>query len=260
MAREKRIAHKSPNSLSDANRDITSAQAKLIRNQNTLGHRQALVNSSVPEETPISVGFAAQIVDEAQKPKRQADLEKARSILDRRQKGQPVSWVELEWTKTLCAREAKVEGAEMKDVTATDMKKQQWQQDQEREMKEISAANKHPTWTTRMLLRARLGEGDKLDSGPDNDLSNTSRVSSSATLEPARVSQKKSPAHEPEDDNGGSEKKGEDNAVSQAQPQDPLPSPLGDANNNMTAERNANEDSDVDIWDDDVWALMIKAN
>lgn len=226
--------------------------------------------------TDITRPQAAHIVEEAQKPKRQADLEKARGILDRRQKGQPVSWVELEWTKTLCAREAKVEGAEMKDVTATDMKKQQWQQDQEREMKEISAANKHPTWTTRMLLRARLGEGDKLDSGSDNDLSNTSRVSSSATLEPARVSQEKSPAHEPEDDNGGSEKKGEDNAVSQAQvslviceeythtnneqPQDRLPSPLGDDNNNMTAELNANEDSDVDIWDDDVWALMIKAD
>ncbi|CAN9274923.1 unnamed protein product [Alternaria alternata] len=97
MAREKRIAHKSPNSLGDAY-----------------------------QETPISVGFAAHIVDEAQKPKRQADLEKARSILDRRQKGQPVSWVELEWTKTLCVREAKLEGAEMKDVTATNMKKQQW--------------------------------------------------------------------------------------------------------------------------------------
>ncbi|CAN9198908.1 unnamed protein product [Alternaria alternata] len=134
MAREKRIAHKSPNSLGDAYRDITSAQAELVRNQNTLGHRQALVNSSVPEETPISVGFAAHIVDEAQKPKRQADLEKARSILDRRQKGQPVSWVELQWTKTLCVREAKLEGAEMKDVTATNMKKQQWQQDQERKI------------------------------------------------------------------------------------------------------------------------------
>lgn len=164
----------------------------------------------------------------------------------------------------------------MKDVTATDMKKQQWQQDQKREMKEISAANKHPTWTTRMLPRARLGEGDKSDSGSDNNLSNTSRVSSSATLEPARVSQKKGAVREPEDDNGGSEKEDENTTVSQAQvslviceeythtnneqPQDPLPSPLGDANNNMTAERNANEDSDVDIWDDDFWALMIKAD
>jgi hypothetical protein len=224
--------------------------------------------------TDITRPQAAQIVDEAQKPKRQADLEKARSILDRRQKGQPVSWVELEWTKTLCAREAKVEGAEMKDVTATDMKKQQWQQDQERKIQEISAANKHPPWTTRMLPRARLGEGDKSDSGSDNNLSNTSRVSSSATLEPTRISQKGS-AREPEDDNGGSEKEDENTTVSQAQvslviceeythtnneqPQDPLPSPLGDANNNMTAEQNANEDSDVDIWDDDVWALTIKA-
>lgn len=59
MAREKRIAHKSPNSLSDTNRDITSAQAKLVRNQNTHEHRQALVNSSVPEETPVSVGFVS---------------------------------------------------------------------------------------------------------------------------------------------------------------------------------------------------------
>ncbi|RYN51212.1 hypothetical protein AA0114_g5556 [Alternaria tenuissima] len=260
MAREKRIAHKSQNSLSDANRDITSAQAKLIRNQNTHEHRQALVNSSVPEETLVSVGFAAQIVDEAQKSKCQADLEKARSILDRRQKGQPVSWVELEWTKTLCAREAKLEGAEIKDLTATDMEKQQWQQDQERKIQEISAANKHPTWTTRMLLRARLGEGDKSDSVSDSDLSNASGVSGGATPEPARVSQKKSSAREPEDDNGGSEKKDEDNAVSQAQPQDPLPPPMSDANNNMTAKRNADEDSDVDIWDDNVWALMIKAD
>jgi hypothetical protein len=226
--------------------------------------------------TDITRPQAAHIVDEAQKPKRQADLEKARGILDRRQKGQAVSWVELEWTKTLCAREAKVEGAEMKDVTATDMKKQQWQQDQEREIQEISAANKHPPWTTRMLPRARLGEGDKSDSGSDSDLSNASGVSGGATPEPARVSQKKSPAHEPEDDNGGSEKKDENAVVSQTQvslvicaedthtnneqPQDPLPSPLGDSNNNMTAERNADEDSDVDIWDDDVWALMIKAD
>jgi hypothetical protein len=226
--------------------------------------------------TDITRPQAAHIVDEAQKPKRQADLEKARGILDRRQKGQAVSWVELEWTKTLCAREAKVEGAEMKDVTATDMKKQQWQQDQERKIQEISAANKHPTWTTRMLLRARLGEGDKSDSVSDSDLSNASGVSGGATPEPARVSQKKSPAHEPEDDNGGSEKKDENAVVSQTQvslvicaedthtnneqPQDPLPSPLGDSNNNMTAERNADEDSDVDIWDDDVWALMIKAD
>jgi hypothetical protein len=35
---------------------------------------------------------------------------------------------------------------------------------------------------------------------------------------------------------------------------------MSDANNNMTAKRNADEDSDVDIWDDDVWALMIKAD
>jgi hypothetical protein len=213
--------------------------------------------------TDITRPQAAQIVDEAQKSKCQADLEKARSILDRRQKGQPVSWVELEWTKTLCAREAKLEGAEMTDVTATDMKKQQWQQDQERKIQEISAANKHPTWTTRMLLRARLGEGDKSDPGSDSDLSNASGVSGGATPEPARVSQKKSSARE-------------DNAVSQAQvslviyvedthtnnkqPQDPLPPPMSDANNNMTAKRNADEDSDVDIWDDDVWALMIKAD
>jgi hypothetical protein len=167
--------------------------------------------------TDITRPQAAQIVDEAQKPKRQADLEKARGILDRRQKGRPVSWVELEWTKTLCAREAKLEGAEMKDVTATDMKKQQWQQDQERKIQEIRAANNHPPWTTRMLPRARLGEGDKPDSGSDNNLSNTSRVSSSATLEPARVSQKKGSAREPEDDNGRSEKEDENTTVSQAQ-------------------------------------------
>jgi chromatin remodeling complex protein RSC6 len=105
----------------------------------------------------------------------------------------------------------------MKDITATDMKKQQWQQDQERKIQDISAANKNPTWTTRMFPRARLDEGDKSDIGSDNDLSNTSRVSSSATLEPARVSQKKGSAREPEDDNGGSEKKDEDNAVSQTQ-------------------------------------------
>ena len=65
MAREKRIAHKSPNSLSDTNRDITSAQAKLVRNQNTHEHRQALVNSSVPEETPVSVGFVSRRVLES---------------------------------------------------------------------------------------------------------------------------------------------------------------------------------------------------
>ena len=65
MAREKRIAHKSQNSLSDANRDITSAQAKLIRNQNTYEHRQALVNSSVPEETLVSVGFVSRRVLES---------------------------------------------------------------------------------------------------------------------------------------------------------------------------------------------------
>jgi hypothetical protein len=226
--------------------------------------------------TDITRPQAAQIVDEAQKPKRQADLEKARSILDRRQKGQSVSWVEIEWTKTLCAREAKLEGAEMKDVTATDMKKQQWQQDQERKTQEISAANKRSNWTTRMLLRARLGEGDKSDSGSDSNLSNASGVSGGAAPEPARVSQKKSSAREPEDDNGGSEKKDEDNAVSQTQvslvicvedthtnnkqPQDPLSSPLSDVNNNMTAERNAHGGFDVDIWDDDVWALMIKAD
>jgi hypothetical protein len=167
--------------------------------------------------TDITRPQAAQIVDEAQKPKRQADLEKARSILERRQNGQPVSWVELEWMKTLCAREAKLEGVEMKDVTATDMKKQQWQQDQERKIQEIRAANNHPPWTTRMLPRARLGEGDKPDSGSDNNLSNTSRVSSSATLEPARVSQKKGSAREPEDDNGRSEKEDENTTVSQAQ-------------------------------------------
>ncbi|CAN9303397.1 unnamed protein product [Alternaria sp. RS040] len=260
MAREKRIAHKSPNSLSDANRDITSAQAKLIRNQNTHEHRQALVNSSVPEETPVSVGFAAQIVDEAQKPKRQADLEKARGILDRRQKGQSVSWVELEWMKTLCAREAKLEGAEMKDVTAIDMEKQQWPLDQERKIQGISAANKDPISTTRMLLRARLSEGDKMGSGSDSGLSNASGVSSGHALEPARVSQKKSPTREPEHGNSGSEKEEENAAVSQTQPQNPHPSPLIDANNNMTAKQNVAEDSDLDIWDDDVWALMIKAD
>ena len=68
-----------------------------------------------------------------------------------------------------------------------------------------------------MLPRARLGEGDKPDSGSDNNLSNTSRVSSSATLEPARVSQKKGSAREPEDDNGRSEKEDENTTVSQAQ-------------------------------------------
>lgn len=62
MAREKRITHKSPNSLSDASRNITSAQAELVRNQITREHRQALVSSSVPEETPVSVGFVSRRV------------------------------------------------------------------------------------------------------------------------------------------------------------------------------------------------------
>ncbi|CAN9283284.1 unnamed protein product [Alternaria alternata] len=177
MAREKRIAHKSPNSLE---RRITKRHS-------------------------VSVGFAAQIVDEAQKSKCQADLEKARSILDRRQKGQPVSWVELEWTKTLCAREAKLEGAEMKDVTATDTKKQQWQQDQERKIQEISAANR--ALPLGLLREERRGQ----------------------RCFPGTTSRS-------------------------------LPPPMSDANNNMTAKRNADEDSDVDIWDDDVWALMIKAD
>ncbi|KAL1797308.1 hypothetical protein ACET3X_003914 [Alternaria dauci] len=259
MAREKRIAHRSPNSLADSNRDITSIQAELVRNQNTPEHRLALVNSSAPEDSIVPVGFAAHVVNEAQKPKRQVDLEKAYSILERRQNGLSVSWAELEWAKTLCAREAALEEAEKKGATATQTKKQQWQQSDERRIREIRAANKDSTWTSRMLLRNRLGEGDKSDSESDSDLSSVSGVSDVATVKPAVASQKESSDCEPGDDNsGGEEEEEEDAAAPQAHSPGPLFSPLDDTNSVMTAEESSAEDSEEDIWDDEVWARIIK--
>jgi hypothetical protein len=59
MAREKRSPHKSPSSLAEGNRDIAQHHAKLVQDKNTLARRQALANSSLPEETPIPVSFVS---------------------------------------------------------------------------------------------------------------------------------------------------------------------------------------------------------
>jgi hypothetical protein len=65
MARKKRTPHKSPNSLADIHRDIPLAQMELVRKKNTAERRQALLNSSLPEETPVPVGFVSRHVPNA---------------------------------------------------------------------------------------------------------------------------------------------------------------------------------------------------
>ncbi|KAG9190547.1 hypothetical protein G6011_08635 [Alternaria panax] len=261
MAREKRTPHRSPNSLADANRDITSGLAVLVYNQNMLEHRQALVNLSVPEETPVPVGFAAQTVNEAQKPKRQRDLEKARNILDRRQNGQSVTWAELDWAKTVCAREANSDEAGREEATSTEMKQEQWQDDEERRIEETDLANRDPIWTTRMLLRVRLGEGDKSDSESDSGLSSPGGVSDVAALEHDRAPQidsdesEESSTRELEDENDDAEEEDKDAEVPWVQPYVAFSSPLGDSNNDMIAEGYVTEEYVVDIWDDDAWVI-----
>jgi hypothetical protein len=108
-------------------------------------------------------------------------LEKARSIVYRRQNGQSVTWAELDWAKTVCAREAKLEQAELAETTATELKKQQWQEDQKRRIQETIAANRDTFFAQRMLNRIFLDEGDKSDSESESDLNSVATDFSALT-------------------------------------------------------------------------------
>jgi hypothetical protein len=121
------------------------------------------------------------------KSKRQRDLEGALRIITRRHNGQSVTWSELEWATTLCAKEAKLEQAELAETAANESKKQQWKEDQEQRIREIKAANKDPAWTERMLNRVLTGEGDKSDSESDSDLSSV--ATDISALDPDRIPQ-----------------------------------------------------------------------
>jgi len=59
MARTKFEARRAPNSIGEAKRDIAAYYAKLVQDKNTPARRHALAYSSLPEETPIPVGFVS---------------------------------------------------------------------------------------------------------------------------------------------------------------------------------------------------------
>jgi hypothetical protein len=131
-------------------------------------------------------------------------LEKAHSIIYRRQNGQSVTWAELDWAKTVCAREAKLEQAELAETTTTEMKKQQWQEDQKRKIQETIAANRDTVFTQRMLNRIFLNEGDKSDSESDSDLdsvaTDASALNPNSTPQDEGMERQKTPTRELGDD------------------------------------------------------------
>ena len=59
MARTKREARRAPNSIAQHRRDIAAYYAGLVQDKNTPARRRALAYSSLPEETPIPVGFVS---------------------------------------------------------------------------------------------------------------------------------------------------------------------------------------------------------
>jgi hypothetical protein len=59
MAREKRLAHKSPASLAEANRDIMLSQLEYVRKKNSTKHCRALVSHSMSEGIRVPDGFVS---------------------------------------------------------------------------------------------------------------------------------------------------------------------------------------------------------
>ncbi|KAI4616774.1 hypothetical protein J4E83_006354 [Alternaria metachromatica] len=170
MARTKREARRAPNSIGEAKRDIAAYYAKLVQDKNTPARRQALAYSSLPEETPIPVGFLGQVIEEAQKPQWQRDLEKAKRITIAWQANKATD-DERCWLRVFFDREAKAEQEKLEQAAATEAKKQQWVLDGQRRHQGILSAGGDPVWTRRHLNRAFLGYGDKSDSDSDSVLS-----------------------------------------------------------------------------------------
>ncbi|KAI4666132.1 uncharacterized protein J4E78_003599 [Alternaria triticimaculans] len=170
MARTKREARRAPNSIAQHRRDIAAYYAGLVQDKNTPARRHALAYSSLPEETPIPVGFTGQIIEEAQKPQWRRDFEKASRITAAWQAGKATD-DERCWLRVFFDREAKAEQEKLEQAAATEAKKQQWVLDGQRRHQGILSAGGDPVWTRRHLNRAFLGYGDKSDSDSDSVLS-----------------------------------------------------------------------------------------
>ncbi|KAI4679829.1 hypothetical protein J4E81_010233 [Alternaria sp. BMP 2799] len=185
MARTKREARRAPNSIGEARRDIAAYYAGLVQDKNTPARRHALAYSSLPEETPIPVGFTSQIIEEAQKPQWKRDLGKANRIiaayLDKKKPTRD-DQDDLDWAKAICAKR---EQEQLAQAQATEAKKQQWVLDGQRRHQGILSAGGDPVWTRRHLQRAFLGYGDKSDSDSDSSLSDLER--DLATINPDRI-------------------------------------------------------------------------
>ncbi|KAI4610831.1 hypothetical protein J4E80_007860 [Alternaria sp. BMP 0032] len=186
MARTKREARRAPNSIGEAKRDIAAYYAKLVQDKNTPARRHALAYSSLPEETPIPVGFTGQIIEEAQKPQWQRDFEKANRITAAWQENKATD-DERCWLRVFFDRDAKAEQEKLEQAAATEAKKQQWVLDGQRRHQGILSAGGDPVWTRRHLNRAFLGYGDKSDSDSDSTLSGSE--SDISTLNPDRIPQ-----------------------------------------------------------------------
>ena len=117
--------------------------------------------------TPLQT---SQIIEEAQKPQWQRDLDKAKRITAAWKAGK-VTWDELSWLRVYSAREEKAEQEKLEQAAATEAKKQQWVLDGQRRHQGILFAGGDPVWTRRHLNRAFLGYGDKSDSDSDSVLS-----------------------------------------------------------------------------------------
>ncbi|KAI4919466.1 hypothetical protein J4E90_001601 [Alternaria incomplexa] len=170
MARTKREARRAPNSIGEAKRDIAAYYAKLVQDKNTPARRHALAYSSLPEETPIPVGFTSQVIKEAQKSPQTRELDEFNRLVAARLENRETS-VERALLNLLLEREAKIEQEKLEQAAATEAKKQQWVLDGQRRRQGILSAGGDPVWTRRHLNRAFLGYGDKSDSDSDSVLS-----------------------------------------------------------------------------------------
>ncbi|KAI4629196.1 uncharacterized protein J4E87_003458 [Alternaria ethzedia] len=170
MARTKREARRAPNSIAQHRRDIAAYYAGLVQDKNTPARRHALAYSSLPEETPIPVGFMGQVIKEAQKSPQTRELDEFNRLVAARLENRETS-VERALLNLLLDREAKIEQEKLEQAAATEAKKQQWVLDGQRRHQGILSAGGDPVWTRRHLNRAFLGYGDKSDSDSDSVLS-----------------------------------------------------------------------------------------
>jgi hypothetical protein len=175
MARKKGIPHRSPDSFTDAQRQIPAQLRRLGSNP---ARQEALLRYEDPNKVPIPTDWMAQVIKEAKKPQRQKDLERADRIISARLDGKTVAAEDLEWlNKFQKVIEAEHE-AENATISADNSDVEKSRDDIDNDGQEVAAAR----LTAGNLEPSNTSAAPALDD--DANCSSLSEVSNVSALNP----------------------------------------------------------------------------